>query len=82
MAQKLAPAEKNSTDISAASAAFCISGIKISLSIQNSVVYILWAQIVCKETKNIKAAPGGWRESTQNDMSTEQVQCGDIRGEQ
>ena len=26
MAQKLAPAEKNSTDISAASAAFCISG--------------------------------------------------------
>ena len=25
MAQKLAPAEKNSTDISAASAAFCIS---------------------------------------------------------
>ena len=26
MAQKLAPAEKNSTDISAASAVFCISG--------------------------------------------------------
>ena len=26
MAQKLAPAEKNSTDISAASATFCISG--------------------------------------------------------
>ena len=30
MAQKLAPAEKNSTDISAASAAFCISGTAIS----------------------------------------------------
>ena len=29
MAQKLAPAEKNSTDISAASATFCISGSMI-----------------------------------------------------
>ena len=30
MAQKLAPADKNSTDISAASAAFCISGHNIA----------------------------------------------------
>ena len=33
MAQKLAPAEKNSTDISAASAAFCISDLSSSLII-------------------------------------------------
>ena len=31
MAQKLAPVEKNSTDISAASAAFCISGLEQGL---------------------------------------------------
>ena len=33
MAQKLAPAEKNSTDISAASAAFCISDLKFGGSL-------------------------------------------------